>query len=105
MADGKRWTAQDKYGNSVYLTEERWQHIVNNHPLMRDCENHLKTTIARGRRHQDALDPSEYRYRYSFEDLPSRFKHLVAIVLCRFDVDEKGKTLSNHFVVTAYLTR
>lgn len=28
MADsGKRWTVQDRDGNSIYLTEERWRHI------------------------------------------------------------------------------
>ena len=36
-----RWTVQDRYGNTVYLTEERWQHIIEaiNHPEMEDYED------------------------------------------------------------------
>lgn len=48
MADsGKRWTVQDRYGNSIYLAQERWAHITNetNHPEMEDYEKYLKTTI------------------------------------------------------------
>ncbi len=26
-SSGKRWTVQDRYGNSIYLTRERWEHI------------------------------------------------------------------------------
>jgi len=25
---GKRWTVYDRDGNPIYLTEERWEHIV-----------------------------------------------------------------------------
>jgi hypothetical protein len=25
---GKRWTIQDREGNPIYLTEERWRHIT-----------------------------------------------------------------------------
>ena len=25
---GQRWTVQDRYGNPLYLTVERWQHIL-----------------------------------------------------------------------------
>jgi hypothetical protein len=43
MNEGKRWTVRDRYGNSIYLTNERWEHIVNpaNHPEMSDFGNHL----------------------------------------------------------------
>ena len=36
MSVGKRWTVQDLYGNTIYLTDERWKHIVVpwNHPEM-----------------------------------------------------------------------
>lgn len=26
-SSGKRWTVRDRYGNSIYLTQERWEHI------------------------------------------------------------------------------
>lgn len=28
----KKWTVQDRYGNDIYLTEERWQHILESRP-------------------------------------------------------------------------
>lgn len=35
-SSGKRWTVQNRYGNSIYLTNERWGHIIDdtNHPEM-----------------------------------------------------------------------
>jgi hypothetical protein len=41
---GKRWTIQDQYGNPIYLTQERWHHIIDetNHPEMEDYEEYLK---------------------------------------------------------------
>jgi hypothetical protein len=37
MINPIRWTVQDRYGNSIYLTQERWEHIVQsvNHPEMK----------------------------------------------------------------------
>jgi hypothetical protein len=37
---GQRWTLRDRYGNDIYLTDERWEHITNprNHPEMLDYE-------------------------------------------------------------------
>jgi len=34
--EGKRWTVRDRYGYEIYLTEERWEHIIDpeNHPEM-----------------------------------------------------------------------
>jgi hypothetical protein len=30
----ERWTVRDRFGNEIYLTQERWEHIVLpfNHP-------------------------------------------------------------------------
>ncbi|MBN1582481.1 MAG: hypothetical protein JXA89_17365 [Anaerolineae bacterium] len=102
---GKRWTVQDRYGNAVYLTQERWEHIVDamNHPEMADCEEHLKRAIQQGRRRQEPLNPRKYRYSYPFDDLPEDFNHIVAIVLFGFDVDEQGQVVANNFVATAFL--
>ena len=54
----KRWTVQDRYGNSIYLTQERWEHIIDdaNHPEMDAYEEYLKTTIKKGRRRQEPLN-------------------------------------------------
>ena len=52
MTVGRRWVVRDGYGNDIYLTQERWQHIVApmGHPEMSDYEEHLKETIRSGRR-------------------------------------------------------
>ena len=41
---GIRWTTHDRYRNEIYLTHERWQHIIAsiNHPDMTDYEEHLR---------------------------------------------------------------
>lgn len=30
----KKWIVQDRYGNEIYLTEERWHHILEARPEM-----------------------------------------------------------------------
>ena len=101
---GRRWTVQDRYGNSIYLTQKQWNHVVApaNHPEMIDCEDHLKETIRFGRRRQEPLNPRKYRYSRYFDDLPGGSNHIVAIVLFTFDVDEHGQTIENNFVATAF---
>jgi hypothetical protein len=102
---GRRWIVQDRDDNPVYLTEERWQHIIDtmNHPEMMDYEDHLKTIIKRSQRRQEPLNPRNYRYAHPFDDLPDDFNHVVAIALFGFNVDEQGETLPNNYVVTAFL--
>ena len=59
---GKRWTIQDRDGNPIYLTEERWRHIIDadNHPEIADFENHLKLALQQGRRHQEPHEPLQH---------------------------------------------
>ena len=104
MSNGKRWIINDRDGNPVYLTEERWQHIIDpdNHLEMADYEEYLRTTIRRGHRRQEPLNPRKYRYIYPFDDLPDGSNHVVAIVLFSFDVDEAGNTTANNYVTTAF---
>jgi hypothetical protein len=101
---GKKWVIQDRYGNTIYLTHERWQHIIapSRHPEMEDYSDHLKETIGTGRRQQEPLDPRKYRYVKQFEDLVGNNNHIVAIVMFKLGVDEKGNTVENNFVLTAY---
>ena len=104
---GIRWKIHDRYGNEIYLTHERWQHIIApiNHPDMANYEEHLKTTIRYGRRKQDLLNPQKYRYTYVFVDLPADNTHITAIVLFRFREGIDGKPISNNYIVTAYQKR
>ena len=41
---GRRWTVQAREGNSIYFTQERWEHIIHptNHPEMEDFEDELR---------------------------------------------------------------
>jgi hypothetical protein len=104
MSDGKRWIVQDRDDNPIYLTRERWEHIIGplNHPEMADYEEHLKTAIRRGRRRQEPLNPRKYRYSYPFDDLPGDSNYIVAIVLFGFDIDQNGKTTPNNYIATAF---
>ena len=100
----KLWSVYDRYSNNIYITQERWEHIIDpeNHPEMEDYEDKLKETIRSGRRTQDPLNPQKYRYTKAFDDLPFGNTHIVAIVLCRFKEGESGQPIPNNYVVTAY---
>lgn len=95
MTLGKRWIIRDRYGHEIYLTDERWDHILEFHDEMAYFENELVVTLKRGRRRQDALNTSIYTYFYPFNHLLYRHTHIIAIV--------KSKPYStDHFVLTAY---
>jgi len=100
----KRFSVSDKYGNTIYLSQERWEHIINdiNHPEMDDYENHLKKTIQSGNRKQDSLNANKYRYVKPFVDLHDTNTHIIAIVLFRFTTDNLGELIQNNYIVTAY---
>lgn len=99
-----RWTENNHFSNAIYLTHERWEHIIdaNNHPEMADFEEHLKKTIRLGRRKQDSLNPHKYRYAKKFEDLPEGNTHIVAIVLFRLREGSAAEPVPNNYIVTAY---
>jgi len=104
MTDPIRWTVQDKYGNSIYLTQERWEHVIesSNHPEMEEYEEELKETVKSGTRKQDSLNPQKYRYSMEFNNLPADNTHIVVIVLFGARESEIGEIVSNNFIVTAY---
>ena len=104
MTPSRRWTVHDRLGNAIYLTQERWEHIVDpiNHPEMMKCEEQLKETIQSGARRQDPLNPRKYRYGKMFADLAEDNTHIIAIVLFGFSEDETGRPLPNNYITTAY---
>jgi len=97
-----RETVTDRWGNIVYLTEERWQHILETHDEMLGYRTHLLETIRRGRRKQDRLDPGKYQYSMGFDDLPIGFTHVIVLVKFSWKAGPKGGEVPNHFVLTAY---
>ncbi len=103
MAIGRRWAVKDQYGNIIYLTDERWGHIIDpwNHPEMRDFEAHLRDTIRLGQRKQEPLNFHKYRYSKPFDDLVGDNTHIVAIVLFKFR-EVNGHEIANNYILTAY---
>lgn len=103
MNGGRLWTQQDRYGNVVYLTAERWEHIVHpeNHPEVEPYFEEVRETIKRGRRKQDSLRPNAYTYRLPFSDLPDDKTHIVVAVLFP-RTEGAGNGRREGFVVTAY---
>lgn len=105
MSNGKRWVVQDRNGRPIYLTEERWQHIIEpeRHPEMLEYEVELKQTLRAGTRTQDSLDPNKFFYLKAFRNLPEGNSQIIAVVRMGFAI-EAGKTVPNNFVLTAYQT-
>jgi hypothetical protein len=101
---GRRWQVKDRQGNEIYLTQERWGHIIyaTNHPEIEDFEDYLKQALKRGQRKQEPLNPRKYRYVEFFDDLPEQMNTIVVIVMFDFDVDPSGQTSPNNYVTTAF---
>jgi hypothetical protein len=101
---GKIWTQRDRFGNDIYLTYERWDHIIDpdNHQQVEPYIDHLRETIRLGRRKQDPIIPNTYKYYRKFDDLPEGMNHLVAVVVFRWATDPEGAMHEEKFVVTAY---
>ncbi|MBC8183662.1 hypothetical protein H8E88_21425 [candidate division KSB1 bacterium] len=104
MFSGKKWMVSDSYGNSIYLTQERWEHIVekSNHPEMLEYEQQLKETISKGQRKQDSLNPQKFLYYKNFKNLFEDNNQIVVFVLFRYKKDSKGYIISNNYILTAY---
>ncbi len=98
----RKWTIQDRYGNTIYFTEERWQHILESRPELEPYFDLFLETLRRGRRQQDSLIPNEYRYFQQFDELLPENSHLVMIVVFRRQLDDKGEYIANNFVVTGW---
>jgi hypothetical protein len=105
MSHSKLWTHRDRFGNDIYLTHERWQHIIDpdNHPEVAPYLAYLAETICSGRRHQDPYDPHGYRYYRAFPDLPDGNTHLVVCVRFRWRTLPDGTVQEEKFVTTAYV--
>jgi hypothetical protein len=97
-----KWTVQDRYGNIIYFTEERWRHILESRPELEEYFEQFLETIKTGRRTQDPLIPNEYRYYKRFDALLPDNNHLVVIVIFKTELDEQGQYAPNNFVVTGW---
>lgn len=98
----KKWTVQDHYGNTIYFTEERWQHILESRPELEPHLDMFLETLRIGRRNQDPLILNEYRYYRRFDELLPENNHVVVVVIFKTRLDEQGQYVPNNFVVTGW---
>ena len=89
------WIINDRYGNEIALTDERWQHITEGHWELENLLAQIIETIRLGTRKQFANDPNKYRYSKKYSDMPHRYTHLVVIV----------RIAPKRFIITAYPKR
>lgn len=89
------WVITDKWGNRIELTDERWEHIIENHWELKNHLQEVLKTVRVGRRKQDAIEPYKYKYYKAFSYLPYNYTHIVVIV----------KLIRNNFIITAYPIR
>ena len=92
----------DRWGNEIYLTDERWAHIVETHEEMINHRRQVLMTVATGQRRQDAFDPTKFKYSKRFRVLPEGFTHLVVVVKFAWREEPQGVPIPNNFVLTAY---
>jgi len=86
------WMVIDRWENEIYLTFERWQHIIYGHPELINFKDEILKTVRLGKRKQNPKDPNKFEYSYPFKNLPFGFTHLNVVV----------KLVRNNFIVTAY---
>src|SRR5260221_8815607 len=95
-------SVRDRSENEIYLTDERWEHIVETHEEMIGYRGHIFATLRTGQRRQDAFDPGKYKYTKPFTDLPEDFTHVVVVVKFTQYEDAQGIERPNNFILTAY---
>ena len=93
-------TVQDRWSNDIYITEERWRHILARHAELTGLFHEVLETLQRGRRRQEALDP--HRYRHLYATLPPEFSHIVVAVVFRYKEQPDGTRIPNNFVTSAW---
>jgi hypothetical protein len=89
----RTWTVQDRAGREIYLTEERWRHIISGHRALAGHLDDVLKTLQSGRRRQDSVQLFKHFYRRRCETLPGYYNSITVVVLSRGD---------NQYVVTAW---
>lgn len=98
-----KWYVHDSDGHEIYLTEERWQHIVAGHRELHNHFDDILNTVRHGKRRQQPQDPQTFVYRLRCDKLRPPFNGVIVVVAFRFESQENnGNTVSNNFVVSAW---
>ena len=51
----EKWIIRDRYDNEIYLTEERWDHILEYHPELEGHLDNVLNSLKQGRRKQEPI--------------------------------------------------
>lgn len=94
---------RDKFGNQIYITDERWEHIHKRHPETIGYEKQIVKKIRTGDRSQLPLEPDVFKYKKSFDHLPEPHSQIVVIVKFGHKINQHRKAIQNNFVITAFL--
>ena len=99
-----KWTAHDRYGNEIYMTQERWDYILRYHDELDGLLDELLDTLRKERRRQDPANPSKYKYYRRCDALPPEYNTIIVVVKFSTQVRPDGTFASNNFVITAWGT-
>ncbi len=91
---------QDRYGYVIYLTDERWGHIIERHPVLKDHKVKVLSTVRSGSRSRDDFEWNVFYYRKAFSGISPVHTHIEVAIIFETKL---GKP--NNFVVTAYLIK
>lgn len=98
----EKWTVRDRYSNEIYLTRERWNHILEYHPELEGHLDNVLNTLRKGRRKQEPTMPHKYRYYKRCDELLPDYNHIVVIVIFSTCRRPNGTFFRNNFVTTAW---
>jgi len=99
----KRWTVTDRQGRKIYLTQERWDHILSKHPELEGRLEDVLATIRLGRRKSSKRDPQTFLYSRRNEDLLDPYNTILVFVAFRYiDLPDSNQQVANNFVTTAW---
>ena len=97
-----RWTVHDRFGNEIYMTEERWNYILRYHDELDGLLSEVLETLKIGKRRQEPTHPNKYKYYKHCDDLPTGFNTIVIVVKFSTRLQPDGTFISNNFVITAW---
>lgn len=92
-----RQEVTDRFGNTVYLTDERWEHIVERHPELEGLREEILSTVRSGKRRQDAMALETFYYKKAFPRLAGRLTAIEVVAVFQWQINQP-----NNFILTAY---
>lgn len=79
-----RGEVQDRYGNTFSLTNERWEHIIENHPELEGLHDKVLNAVRSGARTRDLLSLDTFYCNKNFLNLLEDFDEIEVVVVFRW---------------------